>query len=211
MSFLLLFFSYSLTWATPAILPPSSFELVDEESGIQLYERWHKTTEGRAYRELKTVLKVKAGASALLRTLREERLAKKWMRRVDEVRSFPGQHGRHWYAYVHYGLPWPARDHDCTIAYRQVAGTAGLTTIRFESVSLKNYPLKDGIERITGLSGRWEFQKQANGHTEVRYFIQTTKASSLPRFITDPIVRSNMMRTMEGFREVAESAIPTGQ
>jgi len=54
------------------------------------------------------------------------------------------------------------------------------------------------------LSGRWEFEKQANGYTEVRYFIQTTKASSLPRFITDPIVRSNMMRTMEGFREVAE-------
>ena len=82
------------------------------------------------------------------------------MLRVDEVRSFPGQHERHWYTYVHYDLPWPARDHDCTIAYRQVANTAGLTTIRFESVSLKSYPLRDGIERITGLSGRWEFQSQ---------------------------------------------------
>ncbi|MEQ8706727.1 MAG: hypothetical protein RIC19_22530 [Phaeodactylibacter sp.] len=204
MPFLLLFFSCSLAWATPAVVPASSFELVDEESGIQLYERWHKTAEGNAYRELKTVLKVKAGASALLRTLREEQQAGKWMRRVDEVRSFPGQHERHWYAYVHYGLPWPARDHDCTIAYRQVAGTVGLTTIRFESVVLKNYPVKDGIERITGLSGRWEFQELGNGQTEVHYFIQTTKASSIPRFITDPIVRSNMMRTMEGFREVAE-------
>jgi|AntRauTorckE5430_2_1112549.scaffolds.fasta_scaffold02684_4 hypothetical protein len=204
MPFLYLFISCSLSWATPNVLQASSFELVDEESGIELYERWHKTTEGNAYRELKTVLKVKAPTTKLLHTLREEAQAKKWMRRVDEVRSFPGQHERHWYAYVHYGLPWPARDHDCTIAYRQVASTAGLTTIRFESVRLKNYPLKDGIERITGLSGRWEFQSQGNGYTAVRYFIQTTKASSLPRFITDPIVRSNMMRTMEGFREVAE-------
>jgi hypothetical protein len=204
MSFLLLFFSCSLAWATPAVSPASSFELVDEESGIQLYERWHKTAEGNAYRELKTVLKVKAPTLTLLRTLREEQQAEKWMRRVDEVRSFPGQHERHWYAYVHYGLPWPARDHDCTIAYRQTGSTAGSTTIQFESVALKQYPVKDGIERITGLSGRWEFERQANGYAEVRYFIQTTKASSLPRFITDPIVRSNMMRTMEGFREVAE-------
>lgn len=202
MPFLLLFLSWTILLTAPAASP---FELVDEESGIELYERWHETKNGRAYRELKTVLRAKAGMESLIHTLREEQQAEKWMRRVDKVRSFPGRHQRHWYAYVHYGLPWPARDHDCTISYQQTAGEAGVTTIRFESVALKNYPVKDGIERITGLSGRWEFREQANGYTEVRYYIQTTKAASLPRFITDPIVRSNMMKTMEGYREVAEA------
>jgi len=201
MPFLFLFLSCNLLCAPPAASP---FELVDEESGIQLYERWHKTAEGRAYRELKTVLRVKADTETLIHTLREEQRAKQWMRRVDEIRAMPGRHQRHWYAYVHYGLPWPARDHDCTISYQQAASAAGATTIRFESVALKNYPVKDGIERITGLSGRWEFRSQGNGSTEVRYFIQTTKGSSLPRFITDPIVRSNMMKTMAGYRAVAE-------
>ncbi len=203
MPLLLLFLSCNMLLTIPAASP---FELVDEEGGIQLYERWHETDDGRAYRELKTVLRVNADTDALIRTLREEKQAEQWMRRVDEVRSMPGRHDRHWYAYVHYGLPWPARDHDCTISYQQVGSPSALTTVRFESVALKNYPVKDGIERITGLSGRWEFREQAGGYTEVHYYIQTTKASSLPRFITDPIVRSNMMKTMEGFREVAEGA-----
>jgi hypothetical protein len=201
MPFLFLFLSCNLLCFTPDASP---FKLVEEESGIQLYERWHKTNDGRDYRELKTVLSVKTNIETLIHTLREEQQAKQWMRRVDQVRSMPGRHQRHWYAYVHYGLPWPARDHDCTISYQQVGSNSGTTTIRFESVALKNYPVKDGIERITGLSGRWEFKKKSDGYTEVQYFIQTTKASSLPRFITDPIVRSNMMKTMDGYRTVAE-------
>ncbi|NBC08493.1 MAG: hypothetical protein GVY26_14970, partial [Bacteroidetes bacterium] len=67
-----------------------------------------------------------------------------------------------------------------------------------------DYPAQEGTERITGLSGRWEFRKQPGGYTEVQYFIQTTKTPSLPRFITDPTVRSNMMKTMAGYRRVAE-------
>ena len=203
MNFLLLFLCSGLTFLK-APIPATPFELVDEEEGIRLYERWHKTADGRSYRELKTILRVKANTHELIRTLREEPLAKKWMRRGDNVRSFSGKHERHWYAYVHYGLPWPARDHDVTISYQQAGSSAGQMVINFESVKLKSYPVKEDIERITGLSGRWEFHSLGNGDMEVLYFIQTTKASSIPRFITDPIVRSNMMRTMEGFREVAE-------
>jgi len=201
MPILFLFLSCSISFLPPVTSP---FELVDEESGIQLYERWHETAEGRAYRELKSVLLVQANTQTLLRTLREEQRAEKWMRRVDEVQALPGHSRHHWYAYVRYDLPWPASDHDCTISYRQTVDASGTTTVRFESVALESHPVKEGIERITGLSGRWEFRKQGNGTTEVRYFIQTTKAPSLPRFVTDPIVRSNAMKTMAGYRKVAE-------
>ncbi|MBV6655487.1 MAG: hypothetical protein KI786_17080, partial [Mameliella sp.] len=86
MNFLLLFLCSGLTFLKVPI-PATPFELVDEEEGIQLYERWHKTADGRPYRELKTILRVKANTHELIRTLREEPLAKKWMRRVDNVRS----------------------------------------------------------------------------------------------------------------------------
>jgi hypothetical protein len=51
--------------------------------------------------------------------------------------------------------------------------------------------------------GQWQFEKLTNGKTQVIYTI-VTKPTSYPRFITDSIVRNNLMSIISSLIAVAE-------
>ncbi|MCB0635557.1 MAG: hypothetical protein KDC54_03010 [Lewinella sp.] len=185
----------------PRSLPPvgGPFEPVTSEDGIELYERWHTQPGGGSFRELKAVFTLTATAGRLVRVLREEQLARQWMQRVETVRCRPAQRMDDWVTYVHYDLPWPARDHDCVLAYQRHD-----RTVRFWSVDREEFPEQPGITRMEGVSGRWVFDELGEGRVRVSYFIQTTQVSPLPRWVTDPLVRGNLLSTMAAYRTLAE-------
>ncbi len=195
--------SFFITKRSPPETEP--FKLVVEKEGIRAFERWHAPPNGRPYRELKAVFRVQAKESALLAALREEQKAMLWMQNVAQFQVLPGGQNSHWRAYIRYGLPWPARDHDCVVSYQWARPAEGRAVATFQSARLSTHPPQEGVHRIQGLSGRWEFLAQADGRYEVAYYIMTTEASPIPRFVLDPIVRSNLLKTMAAFRQVAGS------
>ena len=78
----------------------------------------------------------------------------------------------------------------------------GYAHVYFSSVADGRYPPEDGIKRMEGVQGLWRFESQADGKTRVTYSVLILEKPSLPRWITDPIVRSNMMDSMVAFCDV---------
>ena len=180
------------------------FELIFEKNSVQVLERWNADAGGKEHRELKAVLNVRANHDALVAAVREKRKGLLWMQRVAQLESLPGGRSGQWRTYIRYGLPWPARDHDCVLSYQQAQPREGHTVVTFQSTQMTDYPPQKGVHRILGLSGRWEFSAQADSSYKVAYYVQTADSSPIPRFILDPLVRSNLLSTMEAFREVVE-------
>lgn len=182
----------------------SDFKLLFEKEGVKVFERWHASPDGDEYRELKAEFRVRASHDIIMEALREKKMAARWVQRLEKLEAPSGLKKDEWCFYIRYGLPWPARDHDCVLAYQYSRPEKGFTLVAFKSTERDAYPPLDGVHRILGLSGRWEFRLQEDGSYTVAYYLLTAASSPIPRFILDPLVRSNLLDTMVAFRTVVE-------
>ncbi|MGC1241633.1 MAG: hypothetical protein WA874_08595, partial [Chryseosolibacter sp.] len=54
------------------------------------------------------------------------------------------------------------------------------------------------------ISGKWVFTKTVEGFL-VEYYITTRPSSTLPTWLTDPIIRNNLAETLRSFSKILEA------
>jgi uncharacterized protein YndB with AHSA1/START domain len=187
---------------TPALPAPAGaaekFTLVKTQGAVSLYERWLEIEPGRQGREVKAEFTVSQPPAAVVALLRDEAKAKDWMRRVSECRIVPDPHSGSWLAYVHYNIPWPISNQDCLLRYEQRREGEQLR-IAFRTAAHSDFSPKARVKRMAGVAGAWLLTPQADGRTKVTYTVMTTETPALPRWVTDPLVQSNLLDTMNAF------------
>jgi hypothetical protein len=65
----------------------------------------------------------------------------------------------------------------------------------------------DGVTRIPHMEGSWVFTEIGNGRVHIVYEMFSNQASKFPRWITDPIIQSNMVEMMSAFRSKVHEEI----
>ena len=65
-------------------------------------------------------------------------------------------------------------------------------------------PEKEGVSRIRHMTGLWQFRQVGENRVEVTYTLFSGQRSAFPRWITDPIIQGNMIKTMKNFRTLGE-------
>ena len=183
------------------------FELVRDEDGILVYERWvtfPKSDPPVTAREVKSEFYVRSSTHHALALMRDEIQIKSWQKHVSEFRIH-----RHsdsvWHEYSYHDIPWPVSDQDHFLEYtiRDPVERDGIF-ITFQTVSNnKLAPVRDNVSRMT-LSGSWYFQQVEEGKIKVTYRI-LSMPGTLPRFITDPVIRSNLMSTVRNYIAILEN------
>lgn len=177
------------------------FKLVKTEDGVSLYERWYSIGNGKTARELKAVFTVRNDRSVMVSLLQNQSKGLEWNTGASQyaVRNLTYSN---WITYICYDLPWPLDDQDCVLQYNR-ADASGRTVINFGSAAHAEFPVKSDISRIPNIKGRWLFSS-LGGVTNVEYYITTTPSATLPRSITDPVVRSNLISGMARLKKLAE-------
>lgn len=196
--------SYPVGW--PALSAPpmtassgeEDFTFIKAQGEVRLYERWLEIEPGRKGREMKAEFTVPQGTAAVAALLRDEGKAKDWIQRASACRLVSEANDQSWLAYVHYGLPWPISDQDCLLRY-ELKQQGGQTRIAFRSVANSSFPPKSRVKRMKGIVGSWLLTPQAGNRTKITYTIMTTETPTLPRWVTDPHVQSNLLDTMNAF------------
>jgi hypothetical protein len=108
-----------------------------------------------------------------------------------------------WVTYIQYDLPWPMDHQDCVL--QNIASNEDEKyIINFESIAHEIFPTSKNVIRIEDIKGKWMFKQTATGMV-VEYSIATTPSPTLPRWITDPLVRNNLIDTMDEFRNILEA------
>jgi len=184
---------------------PDDFLLVKRSGEITLYERWIDIPgedEKRA-REVKGVFFYNGSIHAGLRLLQDQAKAMKWQDHVSEFKLYPQRDTTHWYEYSYHDIPWPVSDQDHFMEYRISSCDPGKMVISFKSkVNDKLAPERKGVTRII-LTGSWLLEQVEKSRVKVTYRIFSMPLD-IPRMLTDPIIRTNMVSTMEDFVALVE-------
>lgn len=177
------------------------FKLVKTSGRVSLYERWVEIEPGNSVREVKAEFTVDAGMDAALALLKDKSRVHRWMQGMQEFQVVENLSDG-WVSYIRYSIPWPLADQDIVMRFKLFKST-GLYTASFQSSTHASYPVKDGVTRMKGVTGSWQFQAKSSNQTQVTYLIMTRNKSNFPKWMTDPIIQDNLLDTMNAFADQA--------
>ncbi|NJO69436.1 MAG: hypothetical protein HC830_09305, partial [Bacteroidetes bacterium] len=104
---------------------------------------------------------------------------------------------------IQYDIPWPLSNQDCIVKY-ELLQTSSEKVFHVQMKGIPDYiPAKDGITRIDHLLGSWVITTSSSNTCKVSYTIMSGQPPKFPRWITDPIIQSNLVNTMDAFRNIA--------
>ncbi|MEO5600976.1 MAG: START domain-containing protein [Cyclobacteriaceae bacterium] len=198
----------SMAFATPEFGPvaklykndTSAYILVKKFQGIELFEKWDAIDSNISAREIKVVFSINTEIRSAALLLQNEIRGTKWNKNASVYKIIKADN--HWIGYIQYDLPWPLHNQDCVLQYIELPSPDSLT-IAFKSVDHPLFPEQKNVDRINGTSGKWILTKKPKG-IQVEYFITTTPSKILPAWMTDPIIRNNLLSPMKEFREILE-------
>lgn len=182
------------------------FELVRDEDNIHVYERW-VTFPGSnppiIAREVKSEFYARSEIQYALSLIRDQSKIGSWQKHVSEFKVYPHTDSV-WYEYSYHDIPWPVSDQDHLLEYaiEDPLDSDG-TFITFRTIENSNLqPVRENVSRMT-LAGSWYFQDSPDGRIKITYRI-LSMPGRLPRFITDPVIRNNLMSTIRAFIALLE-------
>lgn len=179
--------------------PTEEFRLVKQSGNIFLYERWIAAGNDEKVREIKAVFLVRASRTSLISLLKDPAKGREWNVNAKEYRILPLPEANRWISYIQYDIPWPFDNQDCCLAFQCTD-----SEVSFQSTQHSAFPEKSGIMRLSGTRGKWLLENMHSGNVKVTYLITTDRSRKIPRWVSDPIVHSNLIKTMSKFKTLAE-------
>ncbi|HYF70227.1 MAG TPA: hypothetical protein VD884_18940 [Ohtaekwangia sp.] len=195
-----------LSFYTAAAQSKEDFTLVKKDGNISIYERWitfPKSDPPIDAREVKGEFYFNNTIYAGIKLLQNEAVVKQWQNHVSEFKVYPLKDTTTWLEYSYHDIPWPVSDQDHFLAYKIVSIKNGKVFIAFESkVDEKRAPLRKSVTRMD-LSGSWTFEQITPTKVKATYRI-LSRPLNIPKWLTDPIIRNNMMTTIKEFITLIE-------
>jgi hypothetical protein len=184
----------------------SEYKLIKQQGNTSLYERWIPHP-GEDVRELKAVFTVNAGIDKIISLLQNQQLGMQWNKNASRYKIVRSGKSNEWITYIRYDMPMMMDDQECCLSYTvsnlsSNNGTGYVVT--FSSTTSALFPVHDGIKRITGIRGKWLLERIDDNKVSVTYIISSDRNKNIPRFVSDPIIRDNLFKTMNNFKSLAE-------
>ena len=181
--------------------------LVKEDGRIFIYERWiifPNSNPPIEAREVKGEFYFDNNMFAGLNLLQNEEKIQHWQKHVSEFKVYPQRDTTTWQEYSYHDIPWPVSDQDHFLEYTIAEIIPGKSVfLTFESLRDETLaPVRKGVTRMV-LSGSWKWEQIAPGKTKVTYRI-LSRPIGIPKWLTDPIIRSNIMTTIEEYVALLE-------
>lgn len=195
----------TVCFAKDIILP--DFKIVKKQGDITLYERWIKRGDTEPVRELKAEFLVECDVENVISLLKDQPAGIKWNKNASLYKIANTPKNNEWINYIKYNMPAIFDDQECCLLYKMPDSYSineNACVINFESTTSSLFPPQSAIKRITGVSGQWKMEQQANHFLKITYRISSDKSANIPRFISDPIVHSNLIKTMLNFKTMLE-------
>jgi hypothetical protein len=186
------------------------FVLVKKEGTTTIYERWITLPNSNPpieAREVKGEFFFRNTMFAGLNLLQDEKKIYKWQSHVSEFKVYLEKDTTTWHEYSYHDIPWPVSDQDHWLQYTIKEFIPGkYLFITFESRENATLaPVRKGVTRME-LSGSWKWEHINAGVTKVTYRI-LSKPIGIPKWLTDPIIRSNIMTTIEEYVALLDPAV----
>jgi len=186
---------------------PEGFALVKRDGDIAIYERWiifPDSDPPQEAREVKGEFTAQSSIYKVLALIKDKTKIKIWQKHVSEFRVYPQPDTTFWLEYSYHDIPWPVSDQDHFLEY-QLYERKPAEELFLMFKSRKDpvlAPKQNGVTRMI-LSGSWRLQQVSPNQVKVTYRILSMPIG-IPRLFTDPVIRSNLMSTIQALKRLAE-------
>lgn len=191
--------SFITSLYTQAESPEANFQFLKEKNGIDLYYRWLTMPEGNKVRQMKAVLEFNGSAEDVLYLLKDEKKALSWIPSAEQFRHLTQVSGPDWRSYIQFSVPWPFADQDCILEYTTRKDADGSTIITFRTDEDYLSPV-EGMGRMKDIVGSFVIHNRPDGKCTLECYFLSTKASKIPKWITEPIVTGSLLSLVEALR-----------
>jgi hypothetical protein len=199
MSLLVLVAFLALGLSAFSASPEAGFKMLKQKNGVDLYYRWMTMPEGNEVRQMKAVLEVNGTPEDIVSLLKDENRALDWLPSAEQFRNLTPVNGPEWASYIQFATPWPFADQDCILRYEVKSCTPEETRLDF-MVDPEYISKVEGVTRMKDIVGSFVIKPLPNGHSEVECYFLSTKASKIPRWISDPIISGSILSLMESLK-----------
>jgi hypothetical protein len=182
-----------------------AFELLKNENNIRIFSRWLPVTDTRKARQLKAEMTCQGPLGEVVSLICDDGSVTKWLGGARTCSRLKTIDAHHWYTYVRFSVIWPLKDQDCVLAVELTESPDGKSCIIRET-SLNNYlRVIDGVTRIPHLECEWTLRTEGDNSVKVEYTLFSKQVSKFPRWITDPIIQNNLLKSMDVFRSLVKT------
>lgn len=184
----------------------SEYKLIKQQGNTSLYERWIPHP-GEEVRELKAVFVVQADFNKIISLLQNQQLGTQWNKNASQYKIVKAGKDKGWTTYIRYDMPMMMDDQECCLSYtvsNLSSNNGSVCELNFSSTISALFPTHDGIKRITGIRGKWILERMDANKVKITYIISSDRDKHIPRFVSDPIIRDNLFKSMSNFKSLAE-------
>jgi len=175
-----------------------------DSKGIQVSIRWILTPGKSKTRQVRGAMILQARKEQLIRLITNESCAREWMVFLDELHYYQ-EFGkpREWYSYGRINILGKLASFDVVTNNHVLPESTDNQTVIVMNDAPGYLPDRSGVHRITGLNVSWVLTAIAEKQTRVEYMLYTDMKPVVPVWITEPIISSMLITTLDQFREKA--------
>jgi len=184
----------------------SSWELINDDSGIQVLERWVINEKNLKVKERSGKMVLNCSVTEVLNLICDTKRTHLWMRNAEQVDKLKTVSDKEWYVHTILDTPWPFNKQDIVSKYTIVdnAETDVIMVVIVKEDKL--LPPQKDIDRLDTFSAVWTIEKVKKNRVKVSFTTKSTKPPKYPSWVQDPIVRNVFFNNMKNFKYLLNKA-----
>lgn len=182
----------------------SPWETVKQDEGITIKYRWLKINKSTKTREMLAQFSVVTPKDSIFNFLQQPEKHVEWNKGVKSFKVLKND-SLSWVSHSIYNIPFPISQQDL-VAKNIRIDSNHQTTINITSQPNFIPPLED-IDRVKYYIGQWIIKpiSETSDTVNVSFSAITLSKSYIPRFIKDPIVQNNLLKSFKALKRELEN------
>lgn len=180
------------------------WETVKQDGGVTIKYRWIKLNNNTKTREMLAHFKVVTLKDSVLTYLQNPNKHKSWNKGIKTFKVL-SKDSLEWITHSIYNIPFPISQQDL-VAKNTRIDTNYSTIINI--ISKPNYtPYLEDIDRVKRYIGQWMIKptSETSDTLDISFSAITLSKSYIPRFIKDPIIQSNLLKSFKALKQELEN------
>ncbi len=178
----------------------TDWELISEDDGIKMYERWIESKADKKVRERQGKMVLNTTVQAVVNLISDEKSTHLWMNNVESSVIIKRSSTTRWVQRTVLNAPWPFSKQDMVSDYN-VSNLNNKVIINITPAS-SEYPAQKNIERLDTFVARWEIEPLNKNKVQVIFTTTSTIPPKYPAMVQDPVVRKVFLSNLRNFKKL---------
>ncbi|MDA3892023.1 MAG: START domain-containing protein [Salinivirgaceae bacterium] len=184
----------------------STWEVVNEENGIQVLERWVTNDKNLKVKERTGKMTLNCSIEEVIKLIADVERTHLWMCDVESVKKLKTLSDNTWFVHTVLDTPWPFSKQDMVSKYQIERDDANHRAVVFINKEDKLLPPQKDMDRLDTFDAEWVIEQVKENKVKVTFTTKSTQPPKYPSWAQDPVVRKVFFSNLRNFKRVINKA-----